>query len=29
MPGKMLSKKLIYPLFIEKFDVLREYLEIN
>ena len=29
MPKKILSKKLIYPLFIKKFNTLREYLEIN
>ena len=29
MPKKILSKKLIYPLFTEKLNTLREYLEIN
>ena len=29
MPGKILSKKLIYPLFTEKLNALREYLEMN
>ena len=29
MPKKILSKKPIYPLFTEKLDALREYLEIN
>ena len=29
MPGKIPSKKLIYFLFTEKLDALREYLEMN
>ena len=29
MPGKIPSKKLIYPLFTEELDALREYLETN
>ena len=29
MPGKILNKKLIYSLFTEKLDALREYFKIN
>ena len=29
MPGKILSKKPIYPLFAKKLNALKEYLETN